>query len=191
MRALADLAGAAWAQGDIANVNGTNIVRLSTGTSGQYLKTQGASANPTRADVTGIWVELGDTTVVAAVASVETTFTAGTYSQILVVISDLSSASTNVSLVVTLRKSGGAIVTLTGAACGAGAQDGSGHAIFDIGLDAATKRHVGHLVFCGTPATPDDVVAKGSNATAPDRVRVAFSWGNIDAGRVIVYGLTA
>jgi hypothetical protein len=34
------------AQGDIAYFNGTQWVRLAAGTSGQFLKTQGASANP-------------------------------------------------------------------------------------------------------------------------------------------------
>lgn len=35
------------AQGDIMYYNGTDYVRLPAGTSGQYLKTQGAGANPT------------------------------------------------------------------------------------------------------------------------------------------------
>jgi hypothetical protein len=187
---LADIAWAAWAQGDIAYHNGSNLVRLAAGTSGQFLKTQGAAANPIWADVTGIWIEIGDTTLGSAVASVETTFTAGTYSRILVVVSGLSSASTNVTLNITLRHSGGAIVTLTGTGTGAGNFDGSGHAVFDIDLVAATKRHVGHLVAYHI-AGADHLVAQGSNATAPDRVRVAFSSGNIDTGRIIVYGLTA
>jgi len=42
------------AQGDIVYYNGTNYARLAAGTSGQFLKTQGSSANPTWADSTGI-----------------------------------------------------------------------------------------------------------------------------------------
>jgi hypothetical protein len=43
---LADLAGASWAQGDVVYHNGTNLVRLPAGTSGHFLKTFGAGANP-------------------------------------------------------------------------------------------------------------------------------------------------
>jgi len=39
------------AQGDIMYYNGTDYVRHAPGTSGQFLKTQGAAANPTWADV--------------------------------------------------------------------------------------------------------------------------------------------
>lgn len=50
---LADLAGISFSQGDIVYFNGTNLVRLAAGTSGHYLKTQGAGANPTWAAVAG------------------------------------------------------------------------------------------------------------------------------------------
>ncbi|HET9159118.1 MAG TPA: hypothetical protein VFN88_00770 [Caulobacteraceae bacterium] len=43
---LADLAGASWTQGDLAYFDGSNLTRLAAGTSGQFLKTQGAAANP-------------------------------------------------------------------------------------------------------------------------------------------------
>lgn len=43
---LAAIASASFAQGDLLYHNGTTLVRLPTGTSGQYLKTQGAAANP-------------------------------------------------------------------------------------------------------------------------------------------------
>ena len=44
---LADLAGITFAQGDVLYFNGTNLVKLAAGTSGHFLKTQGAGANPT------------------------------------------------------------------------------------------------------------------------------------------------
>jgi len=47
---LADLAGITFAQGDIVYFNGTNLVKLAAGTSGQVLKTQGAGANPVWSD---------------------------------------------------------------------------------------------------------------------------------------------
>lgn len=51
--ALADIAGITFAQGDIMYYNGTNIVRLGPGSSGQFLKTQGAAANPTWDTIAG------------------------------------------------------------------------------------------------------------------------------------------
>jgi len=47
------LAIASQAQGDVLYFNGTSWVRLAPGTSGQYLKTQGASANPVWGTVSG------------------------------------------------------------------------------------------------------------------------------------------
>ena len=44
--ALEDLGGATLAQGDVLYYNGSNLVNLGAGTSGQFLKTQGADANP-------------------------------------------------------------------------------------------------------------------------------------------------
>lgn len=44
---LAEIAGAAWAQGDILYFNGTNLVRLPAGVSGEFLKTLGPGGNPT------------------------------------------------------------------------------------------------------------------------------------------------
>lgn len=43
---LADIAGITWTQGDVLYYNGTNLVDLAPGTSGHFLKTQGAGANP-------------------------------------------------------------------------------------------------------------------------------------------------
>jgi len=52
------------AQGDVLYYDGTNYARLGAGTSGQFLKTQGAGANPTWDDVT--------TTIGQVVSSVST-----------------------------------------------------------------------------------------------------------------------
>jgi len=49
--ALEDLGGATLAQGDVLYYNGSNLVNLGAGTSGQFLKTQGADANPVWATV--------------------------------------------------------------------------------------------------------------------------------------------
>lgn len=50
---LAALAALSFSQGDIIHHNGTALVRLAAGTSGWYLKTQGAGANPVWAAVAG------------------------------------------------------------------------------------------------------------------------------------------
>ena len=44
--ALEDLGGATLAQGDVLYYDGSNLVNLGAGTSGYFLKTQGAAANP-------------------------------------------------------------------------------------------------------------------------------------------------
>lgn len=57
---LTDLAGIAWVQGDIAYFNGTALVRLAPGTSGQVLQTAGAAANPAWAtSVSSQWTTNG------------------------------------------------------------------------------------------------------------------------------------
>ena len=50
---LADVAGITWDQGDLLYFNGTNLVDLGPGTSGQFLKTNGAGANPVWATIAG------------------------------------------------------------------------------------------------------------------------------------------
>jgi hypothetical protein len=57
---LADIAGLTYAQGDILYYNGTNVVNLGAGTSGQFLKTQGTGANPVWASATGATLADGD-----------------------------------------------------------------------------------------------------------------------------------
>lgn len=77
---LADIAGITYAQGDILYFNGTNIVKLAAGTSGWFLKTQGAAANPIWAAIAGG----GD----ALVANPLSQFAATTSAQLAGVISD-------------------------------------------------------------------------------------------------------
>lgn len=50
---LDDLSGLTLAQGDILYYNGTNLTRLAAGASGDFLKTQGAGANPVWATIPG------------------------------------------------------------------------------------------------------------------------------------------
>jgi len=60
-------------QGDVLYQNASGVARLAAGTSGQFLKTQGAGANPTWGSAGGNTALLGDTTVSSAVSSVDFT----------------------------------------------------------------------------------------------------------------------
>lgn len=160
----------------------------------KYLKADGTWAAPAGASQ---WELIGTTTVTTGVVNVEQTFTADTYSEILVVFSDLSSSSAGgITFSATLRTSSTAVVTLTS---GANVMNTSsttvttGSATFSLGRGATTKRSVGSMLIHNivTPAM-ETITATGTNATSPDRVRLAFSTGNIDGnstGYVYVYGL--
>lgn len=65
------------AQGDIIYHNGTIWTRLAAGTSGQFLKTQGASANPTWADASATdgWIADSNTYVYVSASSFKITGT--------------------------------------------------------------------------------------------------------------------
>ena len=71
---LADISGAAWVQGDVVYFDGSNLVRLAAGTSGQFLKTNGAGANPQWATAAGAGDMLGANNL-SDVASAETSRT--------------------------------------------------------------------------------------------------------------------
>jgi len=57
---LTDIAGITYAQGDVLYHNGSNLVKLAAGTSGQFLKTQGAAANPVWSNASGATLADGD-----------------------------------------------------------------------------------------------------------------------------------
>lgn len=119
---LADLAGITYAQGDVLYHNGSNIVKLAAGTNGQFLRTNGAGANPSWGTIAGG----GD----ALVASPLSQFAATTSAQLAGVISDETGSGalvfgTSPSLA-TPAIAGGTIAGLTGFAvrnAGTGAFD--------------------------------------------------------------------
>ena len=144
-----------------------------------------------------LWTLIGDTTVSSAVAQIEHTFTASAYLESHSIFSDLASASATL-INVTLRNSGGAIVTCThdGAVGINHIAAATGINRFYCGIIAATKYYnaeFSSVVENSSPGTGTQAPAQavGSNATAADRVRVAFNSGNITAGRVTTYGLKA
>jgi len=136
-----------------------------------------------------LWEQIDDSGALGTVAQVEFTFIAGRYSEILVVASDMSTSSTT-ALSLTLRNAGGAIVTMTTSSINS-ANTSTLRGSFTVGLNATTKHHLGNLKGDTSGGSFEEFDAVGSNATAPDRVRLAPVSGNIDAGRVIAYGLLA
>lgn len=186
---ILDLVGSA-ANGDILVRSGGAWTRLAAGTSGYVVTSNGAGSAPSYQAATGTgWEKIGATTVGGAVASVEHTFTAATYSQVMVVFSDISCATGSDNIVATLRNAGGAIVTLTASVATAPAESASGWALFSIGRDAATKVSHGEMRGYGGTAGLVSAEAGGANATAADRVRLSYSVQNIDDGIITVYGL--
>lgn len=102
---LADLAGLTLAQGDILYYNGSNLTNLGAGTSGYYLKTQGAGADPIWAAVTA-----GPTLATAQATTSGTAFDftgipAGT-KQIDILINGVSLSGTN-DILIQLGDGGG------------------------------------------------------------------------------------
>jgi len=142
---------------------------------------------------------MAQTEVTSAVSYVEHTFSADTYEAVWVEFSDLSGTAA-ANLVATLRNASAAIVTLTAVNpdgvsmfATAASDIASGRADFILGMSGA-KRSAGRMfASCSSGATfPSSIgfgVAGGSNATSADRVRVAWSTGNVDAGIVTSFGI--
>lgn len=197
---LLDWVGSA-AQGDILVRGASDWTRLPVGASGEVVTSDGTDpgwAAPPSA--TSLWEQIGDSGDLGNVANVEFTFTAGDYSKVIVLASDiLGATNASTALVMSLRNAGGAIITLTSTAAGSLAAAGifTGQAEFAIGLISATKRNVGRAMVIRDTATGGAVAAEtigptgGANATAADRVRVNLSTNNIADGRVTAYGLLA
>ena len=136
------------------------------------------------------WEQIDDSGSISSEASIEFTFTTNRYAKIIIVISDVVPSSSGATLIATLRHSGGAIITLTGA--GSATDPRTYNAEFTIGLVAGTKRHFGVMDGnYGGAIETEPIRAGASSASTPDRVRVAFSAGNINSGRIMAYGLLA
>lgn len=199
---------------DQANV-GTQLNALTTDaspdTAADYMLTYDASAAaPKKVLLSSIaantgWEKIGTTTIGAAVASVTHSWSAAAYTQVLVQFSDLSQSAGSQALIVYLMTASGgsAIVTTTSYQVSGALMSSSaagfmtGHVLFDIGTDAATKRSTGFGIVSesggttGTMGVAHLEPATGGNATDAKAVTLAFNSGNIDDGVVTVYGLKA
>ena len=83
------------AQGDVLYYDGSNYARLAAGTSGQFLKTQGSSANPTWASVTDPALVFVSTQVASSSASIEFTGIDNTSDMWMVVLQGVNAATDN------------------------------------------------------------------------------------------------
>lgn len=198
---LKDCDGAALVADDL--VSGRPITFYRHGVSGNYRlmgPTQRALIAALAASIsagnTG-WEQFGDTTISAPVSLVDHAFTLGAYSKIVSIASGLSGSGTNVHLDVLLRQAGGTIVTLTGnSSAGADtivpADFMVAEAEFLIDVVSATKIHTGVLSGrLGSGSAVTEVFNYGTHATGPTSVRWQYGVGNIDAGRIMSYGLKA
>lgn len=194
------------AHGDILFRGAAGWQRLGAGTAGQNLQTGGAGADVSWATAANTgWEKIGTTTIGAAVASVTHSWSAAAYTQVLVQFSDLSQSAGSQALVVYLMTASGgsAIVTTTSYQVSGALMTTSaagfmtGHVLFNIGTDAATKRSTGFGIVSesggttGTMGVAHLEPATGGNATDAKAVTLAFNSGNIDDGVVTVYGLKA
>src|SRR3990167_5427711 len=92
---VTDLTIASEAQGDVLYFNGTNWVRLAPGTSGQFLKTLGAAANPAwDTNVSSPWTLLDTDTAAGTVTSISSTIPTG-YKVLMVVVNFIKTGSYN------------------------------------------------------------------------------------------------
>jgi hypothetical protein len=92
-------ASGALSQGDVFYYNGTNVVRLGAGTSGHFLKTNGAGANPAWAAASGSggnYTLLTDSQLTGgAAASISLTSISGSYKHLILIASFRSARANN------------------------------------------------------------------------------------------------
>ena len=91
------------AQGDVLYYDGSNYARLAAGTDGQFLKTQGSSANPTWASVSDPALVFVSTQVASSSASISFTGIDNTSDMWMVVLQGVNAATDNT--VMTMRTS--------------------------------------------------------------------------------------
>lgn len=140
-----------------------------------------------------VWKELGHTVVGAPVSSVVHTFTADAYTLVKVVGRGITTATTNNTLRVSLRRSAGEIL---GATMGSGAinnGDTCGLKVEFIvdNTGSSRRQYVSGEGFYNNNSTgsfPANVSTGAEVSFIPDRIQVNFSSGNIATGEIWTYG---
>lgn len=199
---------ASQAQGDILYYDGSSWVRLAAGTSGQFLKTQGAAANPMWDDLTAAWEVIATDTLTGAAASIDFSSIASGYKRIKVEIwGEGISGAANVLVKLNndaganydgygLNVSAGAASVVnngTGPWRWGGAQTGSGKNFSGqmtiINEVSKTKHMCSHFDNLGQ--TVEIFGGSWDTGTEIDQITVYPSANNLESGtRVTLYGST-
>ena len=163
------------AQGDVMYYNGTDWVRLAAGTSGQFLKTNGAAANPAWASqAVGGMTLLGTLTMTSGPSQSLTGQTLTSYKFLKFVFNAVSTTSTgNMSI-------GAGQITGTGSA----ASVWYGTADLELATGIQTV-----ALGIGFGATELPRTSNSGYSTATTTITVSVASGNFDAGSITVYGV--
>tara|TARA_R110000868_G_scaffold8081_2_gene41804 strand:- start:29547 stop:30572 length:1026 start_codon:yes stop_codon:yes gene_type:complete len=160
------------AQGDVLYYNGTAWVRLAAGTSGQFLKTNGAAANPAWASQT-----IGGITVVSTLTT--------------------TSGATAVASSLTLSGYKFLRINWVGVSCSTGNQyltlNGANitQQLGNLSSDTVTGSAEWDLSSGKVNSVFGEVVANPTQSitTATTTLTFAFTAGNFDAGTITIYGI--
>lgn len=205
--ALGDLAGLSLVQGDILYHNGTNLVRLAAGTSGMFLKTMGASANPVWAGAGIGWAPVAKSgAITGSPATVDFT-SIGSHDIYLVEFHNLLPATDAVELRMRVTDDGG---TSWHGAAGAGEEDylwgltgqistgtaldqtagaSTGRQYAGLAVGAAAASNIGNLA--SEVVNGRLVITKGDGGTTGHtHWEGAFSWKNGASGMFASVGGT-
>lgn len=164
------------AQGDILYYNGTDYARLAAGTSGQFLKTNGAGANPAWAAADAGMVFLGTITTTSGASQSLGSLSLGSYRQLYLVFDGVSSTNA-------------AAYTLDGVTATKASGTAAGSVSGYLNLDLTTG--IFNSITFGTGVGGQDGATWGdtSYSTATTSITVAPTAGTFDAGLVQVYGI--
>lgn len=209
------------AQGDILYRDSAAWARLGAGTSGHFLKTQGAAANPVWAAAAGDWVPLATATASSS-ASIDFTGLTSAYIAYMVVLANVAPATDGVELWLRTSTDGGSsydagasdydwinAIVAGGVAAGNDTADNEirlldaqgnaanetcgGHILIHNPGAAAYCHATFHLSFTSTAGASRLSMGQGRRLSAGnvDAIRLMYSSGNIAAGEFRLYGMKA
>lgn len=174
---IVSLTNSTLAQGDVIYYDGTNFVRLAPGTSGQFLKTNGAAANPA-------WESVGPTVVAAQATTsgtaIDFTGLPANVSRITVNFNGVSLSGTN-NLLVQIGDSGGIETTgYSSTSARGGTNTGNVTAGFVIILGVNTHTIYGQMIL--TKIDTNTWVESHSNRTLATEVVLGGGGKTLSAG---------
>lgn len=157
-------------QGDIVYHNGTTATRLAAGTSGQFLKTLGAAANPAWATA-GLWQLIADEILTGATASIDVTSIASGYAALQIIF--IGSLAVDGSINVKFNNDGGNnynYENLTADAAVVGASTGTTSSMPFAAPDGANVRCIGSMLVSQDASYVATIVAESGSKNYGRRV---------------------